>query len=259
MRRSASLLFVAVFVASPAKATSDRTEVGAGCFQMGCPAGTRCDPEEMPAHAVCLDTYEIDRREVTVGEHARCVAAGACPEAGKGEGCNAGVAGREGHPANCLSWRAAEAYCRWTGGRLPTEAEWERSARGRGSTAYPWGDGPPTCELAVIEGCGHKGAAPSGSRPAGGSPEGASDLAGNVFEYVHDWYRGGSMPDARKAANPRGPCDGASICPPYRHKVMKGGSWNSARELLRGWARYPVAVDATLPFVGFRCARAPVR
>lgn len=164
--------------------------VPAGSFTMGCIGeAADCDDDARPAHRVDLDAYEIDVHEVTVDDYRACVQRGVCRAGTLEPGwrkppCNWDLAGRGRHPMNCVSWYHAFQYCQWRGKRLPTEAEWERAARGTDGRVFPWGDGPApeslcwnthsTCEV--------------GRKPAVLSPVGAEDMAGNVEEWVSDVY-----------------------------------------------------------------------
>ena len=168
--------------------------VPGGSFTMG----SKEYQDESPPHAVFLDGYFLQQLEVTQAQYRLCVEAGACPEAASGEACNWGRDDRDDHPANCISWFDASRYCSWAGMRLPTEAEWEKGARGTFGFSYPWGNTPPggagDCDRAIMMrvglglGCGHDGTGPAGGRPLGASPYGLLDMAGNVWEWVMDDY-----------------------------------------------------------------------
>ncbi len=246
-------------------AAADRIDVPAGSFLFGCNswADRRCAPDEMPAHRVHVDAFQIDRHEVTVKQYTECVAAGACNADGldqhgiDGTGletsdkCNYDKAGRHDHPINCVSHAQAEAYCRWTGGRLPTEAEWEKAAAGSDSWPFPTGEASIDCRKAIMshegDGCGRGTTWPVGSRPEGASPHGALDMAGNVAEWVADHYAPRYAPEPED--NPRGPSDGNLWS-------VRGGGWRDGQDAkLRTSARGKRAEKERSIDVGFRCAR----
>ena len=181
---------------------SEMVLVPAGTFQMGCDSahngGYGCGAahsDELPLHMVTLDAYRIDRTEVTNAQYAQCVAAGGCtvPADYSSSTCSPyyNKATYAKYPVIHVTWHQADAYCRWAGKRLPSEAEWEKAARGASDTrAYPWGDGTPTCALVNgdVNGYCVGDTNAVGSYPAGVSPYGALDMAGNVWEWVNDWY-----------------------------------------------------------------------
>ena len=166
----------------------------------GRPSKNLCGEDEKPWHWIELDAFLLDQTEVTVEAFEGCVKAGACSDAdlgkvqdGKAHLCNWGKADRKRHPINCVIWNQAHAYCAWAGKRLPTEAEWERAARGDDGRSYPWGRSVVTCDrgvwhTAVDKKCGEKSTQPVGSKPKGRSAYGALDMAGNVWEWVNDRY-----------------------------------------------------------------------
>jgi formylglycine-generating enzyme required for sulfatase activity len=210
---------------------SEMALIPAGTFQMGCvPGDPDCQPEELPRHAVYLDAYYIDAHEVTVGEYLKCVAAGGCSEPAKSSGpsglsgepfdikCNWEIPDHEQYPVNCVTWYQSDAYCKWAVGRLPTEAEWEKAARGGlDGKQFPWGDEPPTCEpgqknSAVFWGGTATTACDTGMSWAvgtGSAPNGYClyDMVGNVSEWVADWYDSGYYASA-PVSNPHGPLNG---------------------------------------------------
>jgi formylglycine-generating enzyme required for sulfatase activity len=222
-----------------------------GTFPMGSGEG---EPDaqsgEFPQHSVTLDGFWIDRTEVTNEQYSRCVEAGACdpPARSTSEYREAYYGDREydDHPVIYVTWHQAKAYCEWAGARLPTEAEWEYAARGPEGRKWPWGDGEPDCDRANYEGCWRDTAA-VGSYRAGASWCGALDMAGNVWEWVADWYDidyyGGSP-----AKNPTGPSTG-------NRRVVRGGSWYGNRIVVRGAYRYGLVPVDKSGNLGFRCAR----
>ncbi|MGV8120554.1 MAG: SUMF1/EgtB/PvdO family nonheme iron enzyme [Candidatus Xenobiia bacterium LiM19] len=199
--------------------------IPAGEFLMGSPEGTGND-NERPQHKVYLDAFYICKYQVTNGQFARFV-----KETGykaEGDWKKYVKSGRETHPVGNVTWNDASAYCRWAGGALPTEAQWEKAARGTDGREYPWGDtwdgnrcncweGPKVSGMAHIE--NGRGTVPVGSFPSGVSPCGVHDMAGNVWEwcsdrYDKDYYR--SSP----SRNPEGPSSGV-------YRVLRGGAWGN--------------------------------
>jgi formylglycine-generating enzyme required for sulfatase activity len=191
------------FQVQPARLAGERA--GGGTFELvGVPGsaflmGSDRYQDEQPIHDVFVSSFLLQRYEVTVAEYADCADSGRCREPARGEGCNwPRQESNARHPVNCISWYAAASYCSWAGMRLPTEAEWEKGARGTAGRTYPWGDEPPggagNCERATMMkagkglGCGYEGTAPVGTPQAGTSPYGAEDMAGNVWEWLADWY-----------------------------------------------------------------------
>ncbi len=221
---------------------------------------------EEPSHTVYLDGYWIDQTEVTNAMFAQFLnKEGNLLEAGytwldagsefvvihrSGTTWNAD-SGYSDHPVVQVTWYGAQAYCIWAGARLPTEAEWEKAARGTESRTFPWGEGDPLCSLANfrnIEGQCFDGTTSSvGSFPAGASPYGVVDLAGNVWEWVADWYDEdyyASSPDR----NPTGPSSGGD-------RVLRGGSWGNSRYELRSTMRHKYEPTFSSSFFGFRCVQ----
>jgi formylglycine-generating enzyme required for sulfatase activity len=215
--------------------------VPAGEFWMGAAAqDPEANPDERPRHLVFLDAFWMDQTEVTWEMYLQCVAA---------EGCSPIRTRQEGPAANAFpvqgaSWNQAEAYCRWAGRRLPTEAEWEKAAAGSQSRSFPWGDEEPDGARANFGGL-LEGPAAVGQFAAGASPYGVLDLAGNVWEWVADWYDGFYY-SRSESVNPTGPETG-------RFRVLRGGAWNAVPGALRVTNRffgYPLVNH----FDGFRCA-----
>jgi formylglycine-generating enzyme required for sulfatase activity len=230
-----------------------RVHVRGGEFTMGSAPG-QGNRDETPARRPALSPFWIDRHEVTNAEYRRCVRAGACTPPAVSDVKKlrryADDPRYDRHPVVHVSWFQAAAFCRWAGGRLPTEAEWEKAARGdRDARRYPWGDRRPDCTLANFggpDGCGGE-PAEVGGRPAGSSPFGAEDMAGNVWEWVSDWYDSGYYARAERR-DPRGPRWGS-------FKAMRGGCYDTAPEGLRVSCRNRDLPTSAKPNVGFRCAR----
>lgn len=222
--------------------------IPAGCFRMGSEKG---DIDEKPEHEVCLSPFFINVFEVTVSQYQDCVDAGLCERPKTGFGCNWPADIKSNHPINCVNWEQAKAYCTWAGMRLPTEAEWELAARGRQARTYPWGETRPDCHLAVMNvggpGCGNNGTWAVGSKPEGAGPFGNEDMAGNVYEWVEDWYQADFYNDSPEK-NPSGPDR------PTGRRILRGGSWSGSIEDLKTTVREPTAPSSKNPNIGFRCA-----
>jgi formylglycine-generating enzyme required for sulfatase activity len=196
--------------------------VPAGEFLMG---STDDDPDaydyEKPQHTVYLDAFWIDRTEVTNAQYRRCVEADACKKPGCWDDNDLNAPDQ---PVVCVTWNDAQAYAAWVGGRLPTEAEWEKAARGTDGRIYPWGNRPPNCSRANYSGCLGK-ADSVGSYTSGASPYGVLDMAGNVWEWVADRYHEGTY--ARSPArNPQGPDSGD-------RRAVRGGAFSDDPGVVR--------------------------
>jgi formylglycine-generating enzyme required for sulfatase activity len=211
-------------------------------------------------HTVELDSFWIDQTEVTNAHYRHCVEAGVCraPTTCSWGEPTYGDVSKTDHPVICVTWQSASDYCRWAGGRLPTEAEWEYAARGPSASTYPWGDDFDGTRLNSCDvNCPHEDerstdyddgqalTAPVGSYPSGASWCGALDLVGNVWEWVADWH--GPYPLMRQK-NPTGPERGSE-------RLIRGGSWyhNDEYGFLRAANRHPFDPRDYNHLIGFRC------
>jgi formylglycine-generating enzyme required for sulfatase activity len=230
-----------------------------GEFTMGEDNG---EPEERPAHKVDLDAFWIDQTEVTNSMYAKCVAANQCnPLADAGSSSRSEYFGNpefDNYPVVYVTWNDANAYCAWVNRRLPTEAEWEKAARGTDKHVYPWGD---TFDGSLANFCdtncrldwkndsfddGFADTSPVGKYPDGASLYGALDMAGNVWEWVADWYSYNYYASS-PASNPLGPDLGQS-------RVIRGGAWDNDSTGVRSTARGFYVPTFANNYVGFRCA-----
>lgn len=234
--------------------------------------GTNDGPENArPQETVWLHTFYMDLYEITVAQYRACVRAKKCPKAGPR------YIGFDDPdmPITGISWYDARAYCRAQDKDLPTEAQWEKAARGTEGALYSWGDEPVTCERAIIRnvkgrGCGRPKPRTKpetgrpwevGSRPAG--VYGLYDMIGNSWEWVLDWSSASyhACGDACRGVDPKGPCpdrDPAEACPGYRRKIVRGGSWYwPASYNTAVYRRAHVPGNEPFHHFGFRCAKAP--
>ena len=238
-------------------AVSDLCLIPAGIFTMG---SDKELPNEAPAHTIYLDAYYIGKTEVTNAEYYQFWlenggagsehtpisygdALGTWPDLAKS---------KPDHPVVGVSWRSAAAYAAWRGMRLPTEAEWEKAARGTNGQLWPWGNtfrqrikGKTNHANVWKQSGGHL--QPVASYPTGESPYGAQDMAGNVWEWVADWYAETfyhHSPDR----NPKGPVVGS-------RRVVKGGSWLNGEKLARCSTRIGQYPEIGTSFIGFRLAK----
>ena len=200
----------------PGKDGAPMVLIPAGSFPMGVPPGDRDGGrDEYPRHDVELDSYVIDKYEVTNGRYLEFVRATGhrIPQNPKnptrnlwqGETITESLADR---PVVNVDWSDADAYCRWVGKRLPTEAEWEKAAKGNHDWRFPWGNVEPTAKHLNYnqQWIGEKTLMPVGSYEAGKSPYGLYDMAGNVWEWVNDWYDPHYYENSPKR-NPQRSCD----------------------------------------------------
>ncbi len=222
--------------------------IPAGEFVMGSEKG---DEDEAPTHRVHLSAFYIDKFEVTNGRFAKYVdAIQSEPPWGFSDKETPVI--HADRPVRWVNWMDAMGYCLWIGKRLPTEAEWEKAARGTDERVYPWGNDPPTSVHAAygLKEGGAETVSIIGDHQKGQSPYGVQDLAGNLYEWVMDWYADDFYAHFinSPAINPRGPSEGTA-------KVQRGGSYINAPYRLRSSFRTkgdPIEQD---PNVGFRCAQ----
>jgi len=257
-----------------------------GEFLMGA-TDTDAGSDEKPQHTVYLDAFWIDQTEVTNDMFAKFIAAtsyetdaekGGCSYVFNGSGwdCvsgakwdhpsgpNSTLDGLENHPVVHVSWNDATAYCEWAGRRLPTEAQWEKAASWdelqQAKRKYPWGNGNVAGNLLNFADSnlkvdwadktvddGYQFTAPVGTYPDGASPYGALDMAGNVWEWVNDWY-GENYYNNSPSANPPGPTSGDA-------RVLRGGCWYVVAQLVRASYRNWFFPVPWFNFYGFRCSR----
>jgi formylglycine-generating enzyme required for sulfatase activity len=215
-------------------------------------------PAEKPRHVVQVGTFYIDRFEVTNREYDACENAGVCAKRERHQAAYVPFLEPD-QPANGIGWSRAHTYCVWAGKRLPSEAEWEKVARGgEEGRLYPWGDEPATCDRAQIQGCAPGTTKAVGSFPAG--PYGVHDMAGNGYEWVNDWasecYEGcfGECGKGCAGEEPLGPCGGGPICKGRKKRVLKGGSWFWGADTARGSWRRAEYAESGPHRLSFRCA-----
>ncbi len=222
-----------------------------------------------PIHNVYLDAYYIDQREVTNTQYKKCVEDGACDLPWDTSSYTHVEYYRnsqfDNYPVIYVSWYDAQAYCEWAGRRLPTEAEWEKAAGGENGLFYPWGN---TFDGEMVNFCdsncaefnwaswanpnyndGYADIAPVGSYPTAASQYGVLDMAGNVWEWVADWYDEEYYNNS-PFENPKGPSSGEA-------HVLRGGSWREVGDFVRTALRYTGYFEYSDNSIGFRCARSP--
>ena len=207
------------------------------------------DDEWSPRREVYVDAFYLDKYEVTTSRYAKFLqATGSVRPPDEWEAAD--LDGKGQLPVIGVDWRDANAYCRWAGRRLPTEAEWEKAARGPDGRLYPWGNDEPTAARANIGrsavGAYAGGLAPAGSHQADTSPYGVQDLAGNVSEWVIDWFAESFA--SSDVHNPQGPESGAA-------KGVRGGGWHDSGDRVISTRRFHASPDSRSDNIGFRCAR----
>jgi formylglycine-generating enzyme required for sulfatase activity len=230
--------------------------IPAGEFLMGTSVSQRDGGrDEYPQRRVVLAPFYLDVYEVTNRRYVEFVTATGyrAPEHPRDKkltlwrGTTVPDAFKD-HPVVNVDWADAAAYCKWAGKRLPTEAEWERAARGTTGRRFPWGETEPTRAMANYLNQWRNGAAlePVGSHPQGATPEGVHDLEGNVWEWVADWYDPHYY-EKGPVRNPQGPPVGS-------RKVIRGSGWESEAPLLRAAHRVNSDPNNRNHSLGFRCA-----
>jgi len=225
--------------------TDIMVEIPAGSFMMGSNVG---DPEDKPAHTVDLPAYEIDRFEVTNADFATFVEATGYQTFAEKQNYQSWrdeweVGVEDNHPVVMVTWDDATAYCEWLGKRLPTEAEWEKAARGDDGRTYPWGNEWDSAKVNMKD-AGLRGTAAVGSFGDSASPYGVDDMIGNVWEWTADWYQ--PYPDNTT----EDPYYGENF------RVTRGGGWFDEKPQASTFNRN--AADPTKTAnddLGFRCAR----
>jgi formylglycine-generating enzyme required for sulfatase activity len=255
--RTGGIALAAVAVAIAAwlylRPTGDpKLEGSDGAPAVAIPAGTAVigDDETTPLREAYTDAFYIDQVEVTVSRYARFLeATGAAQPPDYWDEVDPARDG--GKPVIGVSWRDADSYCSWAGRRLPTQAEWERAARGDDRRLYPWGNEAPDATRAIFardyEGKPYAdGVDVVGGRAAGASPFGVLDMAGNASEFVADWFSDSFPRD--DVRNPKGPAEGTD-------KVIKGGGWYDPAERINAGRSSHASLEYRSDDAGFRCAR----
>jgi formylglycine-generating enzyme required for sulfatase activity/regulator of sirC expression with transglutaminase-like and TPR domain len=246
-------------VAEETKAPKDMAWVPSGSFTMG---SNNNGLDETPEHQVFLDAFFIDVHEVSAKDYAEFLNTVKTPRVFYLDnkfgtlfynGRYQTRPGLESYPINNVSWRGADAYCRFLDKRLPTEAEWEKAARGTDKRIFPWGNSPPSPERARYfqtwaDVIAHRVMVPVSDLPEGKSPFGLHNMAGNVKEWVDDWYDREYYVDSSEYENPRGPIGG-------EFKVLRGGSWRDLGGFVYSSFRNNSDRNTRMDDYGFRCAQ----
>lgn len=267
---SHKLLFLSILIFPGSFQTfvyaASKVNIPAGSFLMGCSAkGSICDKDEgVPGGTtVKVNSFKIDRYEVSVSDYRGCIKSGKCSrpkDHKRNKYCNYDAKGRDEHPVNCVDWDQAQQYCGWQGGRLPYEAEWEKAARAGSNTRYSWGQ-DISCKNAILDdgktmgsvpnepdGCGEDRTWKRGSRKPNGY--GLYDMYGNAGEWVSNWYAKDAISKLYVNGKLKEPING-------QQKLVRGGSWDENKNNLRSSFRNvkpPQSGKAVYGSIGFRCA-----
>ncbi len=222
-----------------------RVFIPAGQFEMG----NSYDKNVMPAHVVELRSYWIDRTEVTNAQYGQCVTEGVCQQPVRLSSYTRpeyfGNPEYNDYPVIYVTWDDADTFCRWAGARLPTEAEWERAARGSDGRIYPWGNEWPQASLVNFN-FSIGDTSPANDDASGASPYGVLNMAGNVAEWAADWFQGDYYSQS-PLSNPMGPGATGS-------HVVRGGSWLDNPNAVRADLRVGYPSESAFVNLGFRCA-----
>lgn len=211
---------------------------------------------ESPVHSVLIPTFEMMRTEVTIEQYRACLDAGVCsPPEGPGDGCIDVMGGYPTQPVACVTWTQAHTYCAWIDARLPSESEWEFAARSRGlEVVYPRGDTDATCVYAVMYDAKYGGTddvwVVCSKEWTGNTEQDLCDMAGNVSEWVQDWYH--TTYHGAPADGTAWEDDGGTL------RVTRGGSCSNDADRLRAACRGGSAPDWSVGGLGFRCVREPL-
>jgi formylglycine-generating enzyme required for sulfatase activity/Tol biopolymer transport system component len=263
---SANQVSLPIYSAPAQKDSMQQIFIPSGEFMMG--RTSEDDKKESPAHKIFLDAFWIDQTEITNAMFKRFVGeTGYRTEAEKNGGywyaaeadqwintgdwthpygATSNIEGLDDHPVVQISWPDAAAYCEWVGRRLPTEAEWEKAARGIDLRLYPWGENEPT-DVEANFADQNDGTSPVGNYPAGASPYRVLDMAGNVWEWTADWYQENYYEES-PSNNPPGPEMG-------NEKVLRGGGWRDSAWNIRTTIRRSDWPEIAVDSFGFRCAQ----
>jgi formylglycine-generating enzyme required for sulfatase activity len=228
-------------VKKSSESSTDMVLITAGYFNMGSSEGVG-DADEHPRHRVYVDAFYIDKTEVTFDQYDKyCEANDHSKPSDDGWG-------RGKRPVININWKDADAYCKWAGKRLPTEAEWEKAVRGGTDTEWYWGDS----DNQIGDYAWYKENSGAMTHPVGqkkSNPFGLFDMAGNVWEWCADWY-GADYYKSSPERNPKGPEDGTD-------RVLRGGSWVNFTDCTRSAGRLGFSPVTRYGSIGCRCARTP--